>query len=85
MCLALPGKIVHIEEDTEPKMATVDFGGIKKNICLELVPEANLHDFVLVHVGLALTIVDEKEALETIAMFNEMGNALDEIHDSEPA
>jgi hydrogenase expression/formation protein HypC len=85
MCLALPGRIEYIDEGSTPKMGTVDFGGIKKNVCLEFLPEAALHDYVLVHVGMALTKVDEQEALETIAMYKEMGEALDELKEGESA
>ncbi|MDP1677192.1 MAG: HypC/HybG/HupF family hydrogenase formation chaperone [Bacteroidota bacterium] len=84
MCLAIPGKIESIVEGSNPKMAKVDFGGIKKNVCIEFLPEAGLHDYVLVHVGVALTKVDEKEALETIELFKEMGDALDELKEGDP-
>jgi hydrogenase expression/formation protein HypC len=83
MCLAIPGKIEFIVEGSNPKMAKVDFGGIKKNVCIEFLPEAGLHDYVLVHVGVALTKVDEKEALETIDLFKEMGDALDELKEGD--
>jgi hydrogenase expression/formation protein HypC len=79
MCLAIPGKIESIEEGSNPLMAKVNFGGIMKNICLEFLPDAVVNDYVLVHVGLALTKVDEKEALETLRMFQEMENGLDEL------
>jgi len=65
-------------------MAKVDFGGIKKNVCLDFLPEASLNDYVLVHVGVALTKVDEKEALETIELFKQMGDALDELNEGDP-
>jgi hydrogenase expression/formation protein HypC len=67
MCLAIPGKILSIE-DNESLMRTgkVDFGGIIKDISLAYVPEARLGDYVIVHAGIALTILDEKEAQKTI-------------------
>jgi hydrogenase expression/formation protein HypC len=75
MCLAIPGRIVLIEPATDPafRVAKVDFAGISKRISLSLTPEAEVGDYVLVHVGFALTIVCEEEArnalafLETIA------------------
>ena len=83
MCLAIPGKVESIVENSFPKMAKVNFGGIVKNVCLEVLPEVNVNDYVLVHVGMALTKVDEQEALETIELFKQMGNALDELKEGE--
>ena len=66
MCLAIPGKVIAIEEDPQGvKMAKANFGGIVKQICLEYTPEVKLGDYVLVHVGFALSRVDEAEALRT--------------------
>jgi len=64
MCLAVPGKIVDIVEDGNLglRRGKVDFGGIRKEVCLDYTPEARLGDHVLVHVGFALAIVDEQEA-----------------------
>ncbi|MCU0411853.1 MAG: HypC/HybG/HupF family hydrogenase formation chaperone [Bacteroidetes bacterium] len=56
-------------------MAKVSFGGVRKDICLELVPDAVVGEYVIVHVGFALNKLDEAEALETIRMLNEMGEA----------
>ncbi len=75
MCLALPGRIEHIEAGSQPLMAKVSFGGVRKDICLELVPDAVVGEYVIVHVGFALNKLDEAEALETIRMLNEMGEA----------
>ncbi len=80
MCLAVPGKIVsvdHMEENTM-RMGKVDFGGIKKTINLDLVPEANTGDYVLVHVGVAISTVDEEEAQRTLNFLEGMGE-LDEL------
>lgn len=85
MCLAIPGRIAAVDETSTPRMGKVDFGGILKNVCLEFLPEAHLHDYVLVHVGMALTKVDEEEALGTIALYKEMGDALDELNEGEQA
>ena len=80
MCLAIPGKVISIlnEGNDEMRIGKVAFGGIQKTINLHLVPEANVGDFVLVHVGVALTIVDEAEAQRTLTFLKEMGE-LDEI------
>jgi hydrogenase expression/formation protein HypC len=75
MCLAVPGLVEHIDTTFSPMMGKVRFGGIRKDICLELVPEVKVGDYVIVHVGFALNRVDEKEALETIRMLKEMGES----------
>ena len=68
MCLAIPGRVVHIEPGVDPslRIAKVDFSGITKDISLFLTPEAQPGDYVLVHVGFALTILSEEEALKTL-------------------
>ncbi|MCX7834100.1 MAG: HypC/HybG/HupF family hydrogenase formation chaperone [Ignavibacteria bacterium] len=75
MCLAIPGKIVSIEDNSNPKMAKVSFGGAIKNICIDWVPEAKVGDYVLVHVGFALSIIDEKEAEETLKLIRDIDNS----------
>ncbi len=72
MCLAIPGKIESFEEPSDPKMGTVNFGGIRKSVCFEMLTEAKVNDYVLVHVGFAISSVDEEEALETLSMLKEM-------------
>ncbi|MCU0452248.1 MAG: HypC/HybG/HupF family hydrogenase formation chaperone [Bacteroidetes bacterium] len=79
MCLAIPGKLISLNNDSTPKMGIVSFGGIQKNICMEWLPEAAVGDYVIVHVGFALSRLDEAEALETIRMFEKMGEGLDEL------
>jgi hydrogenase expression/formation protein HypC len=73
MCLAVPGKVLEIHTNIEPVMAVVDFGGIRKKVCIELVPEVKIGDYVVVHVGFAISIVDEEDAVETLKLFEEMG------------
>jgi hydrogenase expression/formation protein HypC len=73
MCLAIPGKVLEIDRNGSPVMGTVSFGGTQKKVCLEWLPEARVGDYVIVHVGFALSTVDEQEALETLKMFKEMG------------
>lgn len=83
MCLAIPGKVVEIETTVEPMMGKVSFGGIVKRICLDWVPEIKLGEYVIVHVGFAISKVNEEEALETIKMFMEMAEGLDELNEGE--
>ncbi len=80
MCLAIPGKITSIAERAEGimRMGKVDIGGIIKQINLELVPEAKVDDYVLIHVGVALQIVDEEEAGKTLR-FLQGTDDLDEL------
>jgi len=74
MCLAVPGKVLEIDPNSSPKMGKVSFGGVKKDICLELVPEVRIGDYVIVHVGFALNTVDEREAEETLKLLEQMGD-----------
>jgi hydrogenase expression/formation protein HypC len=74
MCLAVPGKILSIEEaDRTFRNGRVNFGGIVKTINLSYVPEAKVGDYVLVHVGFALSIVDEAEAVQVFEYLRQMG------------
>ncbi len=72
MCLAIPGKIVDIHESKGMRMARVDFGGIVREACLQYLPEANPGEYVLVHVGFAISKVDEEEATRTYRYLEEM-------------
>jgi hydrogenase expression/formation protein HypC len=79
MCLGVPGKVTAIREDRGTKMATVDFGGVTKEICLAYVPEARIGDYTIIHAGFAITLLDEASALETLAMMREIGLLDDEF------
>ena len=68
MCLAIPGRIERVLEG-DLRTGTVSFGGISKDVCLALVPEAGVGDYVIVHVGFAISKVDEAAAQETLAMY----------------
>lgn len=83
MCLAIPGKIKTIESQMDGmlRMAKVQFGGITKEASLEMVPQAKEGDYVLVHVGVAISVVNEEEAKKTFEFLKEAGE-LDEL---EPA
>jgi hydrogenase expression/formation protein HypC len=72
MCLAIPGKILHEFEQRGMRMAKIQFGGIVREACLEYVPEAAIGDYVLVHVGFAITTLNEAEAERTYKLLAEM-------------
>jgi hydrogenase expression/formation protein HypC len=74
MCLAIPGKIISLsnQHDSLQRTAIVDFSGVTKEISLAYLPEAQLNDYVIVHAGLALSILDETEAAATLAAFSQL-------------
>ena len=80
MCLAVPGKILEINGSDTTRMGTVSFGGIGKEACLAFVPEAKVGDYVLVHAGFAISVVDEDEAAKTLEYFRQIGE-LGELED----
>ena len=75
MCLGVPGQIVAIDA-TEPWLGTVDFDGVRRPVCLAYTPEARLGDYVIVHVGFAISRVDAEEAARTLAVLKAMPDAL---------
>jgi hydrogenase expression/formation protein HypC len=84
MCLAIPGKLVEITENPDGvRMGKANFGGIVKQVCLEYTPEVKMGDYVLVHVGFALSQVDEDVAARTYKLLEEM-EQLSELDDPEP-
>ena len=74
MCLAIPGKIVAINGEGVLRFGSVSFGGIVKNVNLAYVPETSVGDYVIVHVGFAISVVDEAEAMSTFKYLQEMGD-----------
>ena len=66
MCLGIPGKVVEINDEGPLRMARVDFGGVRKEACLAYVPEVKVGDYVIVHVGFAISQLDEEEAQKTL-------------------
>ena len=74
MCLAVPGKIIEIDGTT----AQVDFGGVTREASLILVPEATVDEYVLVHAGFAIELLNESEAEETLKLFRELARSLDD-------
>ena len=77
MCLGIPGKILDCFESRGLRMAKVGFGGIVREACLECVPEARAGDYVLVHVGFAISRIEEDEAARTYRLLEEMGQLSD--------
>jgi hydrogenase expression/formation protein HypC len=73
MCLAVPGKVIEIDGEGELRMGRVDFSGVQRRACLAYVPEVAVGDYVLVHVGFAISRIDEEAAHQTLAALREMG------------
>jgi hydrogenase expression/formation protein HypC len=73
MCLAVPGRIVRLDHRDDTLMAEVDFGGVRKDVCLEYVPDAGVGEYVVVHVGFAIQRLDEASAMRTLSTFERMG------------
>lgn len=79
MCLAIPGKIIEIYQKDSLHMAKIDFGGISKEACLAYTPEAKVGDYALIHVGFAISLMDEEEAQETLRLIKEVAEFENEI------
>ncbi len=73
MCLAVPGKVVEITGEGDLRMGKVDFSGVQRQACLAYVPEVREGDYVLVHVGFAISRIDEQQAMETLLALAEIG------------
>jgi hydrogenase expression/formation protein HypC len=84
MCLGIPGKILDVRDERGMQMATIDFGGVTKSICLAYVPEIEVGDYAIVHAGFAITRLDEASALETLQMMSEAGILGDELGEAPP-
>ena len=83
MCLAVPGKLVSIEGvDPISRVGAVDFGGIRKDVNLAFVPEAQVGDYVLVHVGFALNTIDADEAARVLRYLDEIDELNDGVDDA---
>jgi hydrogenase expression/formation protein HypC len=77
MCLGVPGRIVEVYTEDGVRMGRVDFGGITRSACLEYTPEADVGSWVVIHVGFAISVVDEEEARRAYELLAEMGNLED--------
>lgn len=82
MCLAIPGQIVEIRDERGTRMAIMDFDGIRKDVCLAFLPDIDVGDYAIVHVGFAISRVDEESAQETLRTFRELGVLDDELESS---
>ncbi len=79
MCLGVPGRIIEVYESNDLKMGKIDFGGVVREACLAYVPNAEVGEYVVVHVGFAISLLSEEEAHETLALLREIINIEDEI------
>lgn len=84
MCLAIPGKIVEIYERDGLRMGKLDFGGTIRKACLEYVADARIGQYALIHVGFALTTIEEEEAARTFRLLASMGDVSSELGGAEP-
>jgi hydrogenase expression/formation protein HypC len=74
MCLGIPGRVIDVREESGLTMGRVDFGGVRKEACLAYVPNVQVGEYVIVHVGFAISRVDEEEALRTLELLGQMGD-----------
>ncbi|MCX5197411.1 HypC/HybG/HupF family hydrogenase formation chaperone [Streptomyces sp. NBC_00249] len=81
MCLAVPGRVLEIGERDGTRMATVDFGGVQKEVCLEYLPDLQVGEYAIVHVGFALQRLDEESARQTLELFAQLGMLQEEFGD----
>jgi hydrogenase expression/formation protein HypC len=79
MCLGVPGKIVETYERGGLQMARVDFGGVFREACLNYVPEAKVGEYCIIHVGFAISLLSESEAMETLELLKQIGSFAEEI------
>ncbi|MEN2997442.1 MAG: HypC/HybG/HupF family hydrogenase formation chaperone [Brevinematia bacterium] len=83
MCLGIPGKVVEIREDSFPLMGKVEFGGVRREVCLEYVSDVKVGEYVIVHVGFAISKLDESEAQKVFEYIKEIGGIEKELGGSE--
>lgn len=81
MCLAVPGQVESIFEDKGARMGKVNFGGVVKEVCLAYLPDIQVGDYTIVHVGFAISQIDEASARETLRTFEELGLLEDELRE----
>lgn len=72
MCQAMPGKLVEIHSETMPRVGSVDFDGLKRRVNLDCLPEAKVGDYVIVHAGFAINLLDQEEALRTLDLHRDL-------------
>ena len=81
MCLAVPGRILQMEDRDGTLMSVVDFGGVQKDVCLQYIPDARVGEYVVVHVGFAIQRLDEESAIQTLSEFERLGVLNEEFGD----
>ena len=81
MCLAVPGRVESIYEEQGTRMAKVDFGGVVKEVCLAYLPDLEVGDYTIVHVGFAISRIDEASAQATLRTFEELGLLEEELEE----
>ena len=74
MCLGIPGKVTEVRDEAGLLMGRIDFGGVRKEACLSYVPDVRVGEYVIVHVGFAISKVDEEEALRTLELLEQLGS-----------
>lgn len=84
MCLGIPGQVTEIYESNGTLMGKVNFSGVVKEVCLAYVPDIHVGDFAIVHVGFAITKLDEESAQESLALFKQMGVLDEELGLAQP-
>lgn len=85
MCLAVPGRVEAIYDEQGTRMGRVDFGGVIKDVCLACLPEIAVGDYTIVHVGFAISKIDEDSAKETLKTFEELGLLEEELDELKQA
>lgn len=80
MCLGIPGRVIEVYDADGVRMGRVDFAGIIKDVCLAYVPEVEVGDYTIVHVGFAITQLDEESAQESLRLFAELGMVEEELN-----
>ena len=85
MCLAIPGRVEEISMDNGLRIGRVNFGGVVKRVCMDYVPEVQVGDYTIVHVGFALSKIDEETAEQTLAEFRAMGILDEELAEGDEA
>ncbi len=79
MCLGVPGKIIKIYQENGLRMGKIDFGGVSREACLAYVPDAQIGDYTVIHVGFAISQLSEEEAQETLALIREIADLNEEL------
>ncbi len=77
MCLGIPARVIAVDEGSDPLMGEVDFGGVRRRVCLAFLPETRVGEHVIVHVGFGISTVDEAEAERTLSVLRAMGDLVE--------